>query len=90
MKKGTSSYLCIGFSMMALAMQPSTAAAAQAPGGGQRKMALATASLGGTYYIVGAGIADLLTKNVPGLKVDAIIAQGSVGNPRLVPLDECV
>ncbi len=88
MKKGTSSYLCIGFSMMALAMQPSTAAAAQAPGGGQRKMALATASLGGTYYIVGAGIADLLTKNVPGLKVDAIIAQGSVGNPRLVDSGE--
>lgn len=55
---------------------------------GTRKLAIATASLGGTYYIVGAGIADLLTKNVPGMKVDAIIAQGSVGNPRMVDSGE--
>jgi TRAP transporter TAXI family solute receptor len=51
-------------------------------------MAIATASLGGTYYIVGAGIADMLTKNLNGIKVSAIISQGSVGNPKMVDTSE--
>jgi TRAP transporter TAXI family solute receptor len=47
-------------------------------------MALATASLGGTYYIVGAGLAEIISKTLPDLQVNAVIAQGSVGNPKLV------
>jgi len=47
-------------------------------------MALATASLGGTYYIVGSGIAEIISKTLPDVQVNAVIAQGSVGNPRLV------
>ena len=59
------------------------AVSAQAKGITQN-LALSTASLGGTYYIVGAGIADILTKYIPGMKVSAIISQGSVGNPIMV------
>lgn len=47
-------------------------------------MALATASLGGTYYIVGAGVAEIVSKALPEAQINAVIAQGSVGNPRLV------
>ncbi|PRR70048.1 hypothetical protein MOST_29250 [Moorella stamsii] len=58
-------------------------------GGSTNKiMSLATASLGGTYYIIGSAVADIITKNVPGLQVNAVIAQGSVGNPKLVDKGE--
>jgi TRAP transporter TAXI family solute receptor len=53
-----------------------------------KNLAIATASIGGTYYIVGAGIADMLSKNMPGSKVSAVISQGSVGNPKLVDSGE--
>ncbi|MCL2380992.1 MAG: TAXI family TRAP transporter solute-binding subunit [Treponema sp.] len=45
---------------------------------------LATASLGGTYYIVGAGLAEVLTGSIPHLTVNAVIAQGSTGNPLML------
>jgi TRAP transporter TAXI family solute receptor len=45
---------------------------------------LATASLGGTYYIVGSGLADIISKALPDIQVNAVIAQGSTGNPYLV------
>jgi len=51
-------------------------------------MALATASLGGTYYIVGAGVAEIVSKALPDVQINAVIAQGSVGNPRLVHTKE--
>ncbi|NLG78393.1 MAG: TAXI family TRAP transporter solute-binding subunit [Firmicutes bacterium] len=54
----------------------------------RRFMSLATASLGGTYYIIGSAIADVITKNVPGVEVSAIVSQGSVGNPTLVDSGE--
>jgi len=47
-------------------------------------MALATASLGGTYYIVGSGVAEIISKALPDVQVNAVIAQGSVGNAKLV------
>jgi len=50
----------------------------------QNFMSLATASMGGTYYIVGSGLAEIIAKNVPEIKINATIAQGSVGNPKLV------
>ena len=52
--------------------------------GGPLVFSLATASLGGTYYIVGAGLAEVLTNNVPQLLVNAVIAQGSTGNPLML------
>ena len=45
---------------------------------------LASASLGGTYYIVGSGVAEAITKNVDNLTVNNINAQGSTGNPLMI------
>lgn len=52
--------------------------------GAPQIMSLATASLGGTYYIVGAGVAEVVSKALPNIQVNAVIAQGSTGNPQLV------
>ncbi len=41
---------------------------------------LVSASLGGTYYVVGSGLAELLTTKVDGLTVNNIISQGSTAN----------
>ena len=77
--KGIALSVCL---LAVLSVNP-FAACAQTKGITQN-LALSTASLGGTYYIVGAGIADILTKYIPGMKVSAIISQGSVGNPKMV------
>ncbi len=45
---------------------------------------LATASLGGAYYICGTGVAEAVTKAIPGMTVNSVISQGSSGNPLLV------
>jgi len=74
--------------MIGLSMNPFLATAQQSKAGGAQNLALSTASLGGTYYIVGAGIADILTKYLPGVKVSAIVSQGSVGNPKMVDSGE--
>jgi TRAP transporter TAXI family solute receptor len=90
-KKSYGSHLVVGILVLALLAVAGTGCSKDKSGsssGDGTKLALATASLGGTYYIVGAGIADILTKNVPGLKVDAIVAQGSVGNPKLADSGE--
>ena len=49
---------------------------------------LATASLGGTYYIIGSAVADIINRSPAGIKVIATIAQGSVGNVKLVGTNE--
>lgn len=80
---------CGGGNSQQTASSASNQSAAGQKGGGQAKnLAIATASVGGTYYIVGAGIADMLTKNLSGTKVSALISQGSVGNPKLVDSGE--
>ncbi len=56
--------------------------------GASKIMALATASLGGTYYIVGSGVAEIISRTLPDIQVNAVIAQGSVGNPKLVHTKE--
>ncbi len=67
-------------------------AGAPAPAASEPKsskmMSLATASLGGTYYIIGAGISEVINKNVPGIQVNAVVSQGSTGNPMLVDSKE--
>jgi len=75
--------LIVGFSM-----SPLSISAQQSKSSAGKNLALSTASLGGTYYIVGAGIADVLTKNLSGMKVSAIVSQGSVGNPKMVDSGE--
>lgn len=49
---------------------------------------LATASLGGTYYIVGSGVAEAITDAIPNLTVNSTIAQGSLGNLLLLDSGE--
>ena len=51
-------------------------------------LSLATATLGGTYYIVGAALGEAITKRVPHLTVNAIISGGSTGNPLMLHRDE--
>ena len=45
---------------------------------------LASASLGGTYYIVGTAVAEEITKADNNLTVNSVTAQGSNGNPLLI------
>ncbi len=47
---------------------------------GDQVFSLVSASLGGTYYVVASGLAEVLTKNVEGLTVNNIISQGSTAN----------
>ena len=49
-----------------------------------RQMTIGTASMGGAYYPIGTGIAEIVTKYVSGVKVTAEVTGGSTENPRLV------
>jgi len=50
----------------------------------QQHMTIGTASLGGAYYPVGTGIAEIVTRYAPGIKMTAEVTGGSTENPRLV------
>jgi len=50
----------------------------------KRQLTIGTASLGGAYYPVGSGIAEVVTKHVPDIQMTAEVTGGSVENPRLV------
>ena len=50
----------------------------------QQQMTIGTASLGGAFYPVGTGIAEIVSKYVPGVKMTAEVTGGSTENPRLV------
>ncbi|NPV70022.1 MAG: TAXI family TRAP transporter solute-binding subunit [Firmicutes bacterium] len=63
------------------------AAIALAGCGGQaqpKKMTIATASMGGAYYPIGTGIAEIVSKNVKGVTMTAEVTGGAVENCRLV------
>ena len=47
---------------------------------GNQVYSLVTASLGGTYYIVGSGLAEVINQNVDGITVNNVVSQGSTGN----------
>jgi TRAP transporter TAXI family solute receptor len=81
------SFILITALVAGFCMNPFAASAQQAKSITQN-FALVTASLGGPYYVVGAGVADILTKYMPGMRVSAIISQGSVGNPKMVDSGE--
>ena len=57
-----------------------TPSQAAAPAPGDQVFSLVTASLGGTYYIVGSGLAEVLSQNVEGLTVNNVVSQGSTAN----------
>jgi TRAP transporter TAXI family solute receptor len=50
----------------------------------KRQLTIGTASLGGAYYPVGTGIAEIISKYVPEIQMTAEVTGGSVENPRLV------
>jgi uncharacterized protein len=55
-----------------------------APAAAQKAVSIGTASASGTLYIVGAGLAQLITKDDPNLRVSAEATAGSVENINLV------
>ena len=82
---------CVVVLLMAMAFSLFAAGGRQDSGTQARRPAvysLATAGLGGTYYIVGAGLAEEITKRVSHLTVNAIISGGSTGNPVMLGNDE--
>jgi TRAP transporter TAXI family solute receptor len=50
----------------------------------QNKIAIATGGTGGVYYPLGGGMANLLTKYVPGVQATARVTGGSVDNLKLI------
>lgn len=52
------------------------------------KISLGTASVGGVYYVYGAGLAQILTKHVPNLEVAAEVTGGPVVNIGLIQSGE--
>jgi uncharacterized protein len=61
-------------------------AALALPAAAQQKLELsiATGGTGGVYYPLGGGMANVLTKNVPGLAATAEVTGGSVDNLKLI------
>lgn len=55
---------------------------------GNQVYSLVTASLGGTYYIVGSGLAEVINQNVDGITVNNVVSQGSTGNAIKVGIGE--
>lgn len=50
----------------------------------QEKISITTGGTGGVYYPLGGGMANVLSKNVPGLQVTAEVTGGSVDNLKLI------
>src|SRR5690349_14343630 len=63
------------------------AAAAALAGGAaaqQRSIAIATGGTGGVYYPLGGGLANILSKALPGIQATAEVTGGSVDNLKLI------
>jgi TRAP transporter TAXI family solute receptor len=50
----------------------------------QKTIAIATGGTGGVYYPLGGGIANLISKNLPGVQATAEVTGGSVDNLKLI------
>jgi uncharacterized protein len=55
-----------------------------APGERAQELRIGTASLGGAYYPLGQGLANLVSEHAAGLSMVPIVTRGAVDNPRLV------
>ncbi|HKU86841.1 MAG TPA: TAXI family TRAP transporter solute-binding subunit [Casimicrobiaceae bacterium] len=55
-----------------------------APAFAQEKISITTGGTGGVYYPLGGGMANVLSKYVPGLQVTAEVTGGSVDNLKLI------
>ena len=67
-------------SVTALALSVSLFAVAQQPA----RISITTGGTGGVYYPMGGGMANVLSKNVPGLQATAEVTGGSVDNLKLI------
>ena len=67
----------------ALAAAPARLARSQA----QRQLAIATGTTGGVYYPLGGGLANILSRNIPGLSATVEVTGGSVANLQLLGAD---
>ena len=50
----------------------------------QNRISITTGGTGGVYYPLGGGMANILTKNVPGMTATAEVTGGSIDNLRLI------
>jgi TRAP transporter TAXI family solute receptor len=50
----------------------------------QKTIAIATGGTGGVYYPMGGGLANLISKNLPGVQATAEVTGGSVDNLKLI------
>jgi TRAP transporter TAXI family solute receptor len=50
----------------------------------QKRLSIATGGTGGVYYPLGGGLANVLSKSIPGLEATAEVTSGSVDNIKLV------
>src|SRR5512144_850814 len=50
----------------------------------QRAISIATGGTGGVYYPLGGGLANVLSKSIPGLQATAEVTGGSVDNLKLI------
>src|SRR3954466_12755969 len=60
------------------------AAVAGAAGAQQKTLAIATGGTGGVYYPLGGGLANILSKALPGVQATAEVTGGSVDNLKLI------
>ena len=70
--------------ILALAMVALGAAVGGAAVAQQQNIAIATGGTGGVYYPMGGGMANVLSKHLPGIQATARVTGGSVDNLKLV------
>jgi TRAP transporter TAXI family solute receptor len=66
----------LGLTLAALVFAPAQAQ--------QRTIAIGTGGTGGVYYPLGGGLANLISKNMPGVQATAEVTGGSVDNLKLI------
>jgi uncharacterized protein len=59
-------------------------AAAAGPAHAQQRLSIATGGTGGVYYPLGGGLANVLSKAIPGVEATAEVTSASVDNVKLV------
>ena len=71
-------------SMATLALVLGSALIAGAVIAQQRVISIATGGTGGVYYPMGGGLANVLSKSIPGMQATAEVTGGSVDNLKLI------
>jgi uncharacterized protein len=70
--------------MLRLAALAALALAAAGPAHAQTRLSIATGGTGGVYYPLGGGLANVLSKALPGVEATAEVTSASVDNIKLV------